>query len=38
MLEFDGKHIDTDAHGYLKNINDWSEAWSLFLLKKKALP
>ncbi|MGF1688640.1 sulfurtransferase TusE [Photobacterium japonica] len=26
MLEFDGKHIDTDAHGYLKNVNDWSEA------------
>lgn len=26
MLEFEGKHIETDAHGYLKNTEDWSEA------------
>ena len=26
MLEFEGKQIETDAHGYLKNTDDWSEA------------
>ncbi|UXI02478.1 sulfurtransferase TusE [Photobacterium sp. TY1-4] len=26
MLEFEGKHIETDAQGYLKNVDDWSEA------------
>ncbi|PSU34223.1 sulfurtransferase TusE [Photobacterium lutimaris] len=25
MLEFEGKQIETDAHGYLKNTDDWSE-------------
>jgi tRNA 2-thiouridine synthesizing protein E len=25
MLEFNGKQIETDAQGYLKNIDDWSE-------------
>jgi tRNA 2-thiouridine synthesizing protein E len=24
MLEFEGKQIETDSHGYLKNIDDWS--------------
>lgn len=26
MLEFEGRIIDTDAQGYLKNSDDWSEA------------
>ncbi|MEZ8029037.1 TusE/DsrC/DsvC family sulfur relay protein [Enterovibrio norvegicus] len=26
MLEVNGKHIDTDAQGYLKNFSDWREA------------
>ncbi|KHT58775.1 sulfur transfer protein TusE [Photobacterium gaetbulicola] len=26
MLEFEGKQIATDAHGYLKNTDDWCEA------------
>ncbi|GAB6261730.1 TusE/DsrC/DsvC family sulfur relay protein [Photobacterium sp. R1] len=26
MLEFDGKVIDTDAQGYLKNVSDWTPA------------
>lgn len=26
MLEFEGKHIETDAQGYLKNVDDWSES------------
>lgn len=25
MLEVNGKHIDTDAQGYLKNFSDWCE-------------
>ena len=25
MLEFQGKQIETDAHGYLKNADDWAE-------------
>lgn len=25
MLEFEGKQIETDAHGYLKNVDDWAE-------------
>lgn len=25
MLEFNGVQIDTDAQGYLKNVDDWSE-------------
>ncbi len=24
MLEFEGKQIETDAHGYLKNVDNWS--------------
>lgn len=24
MLEFEGKQIETDAHGYLRNVDDWS--------------
>ncbi|MDX1301614.1 MULTISPECIES: sulfurtransferase TusE [Photobacterium] len=24
MLEFEGKQLETDAQGYLKNIDDWS--------------
>lgn len=25
MLEFEGKQIETDAHGYLKNVDDWAK-------------
>ncbi len=26
MIMLDGKQIETDAQGYLKNLNDWSES------------
>lgn len=26
MLEFEGREIETDAQGYLKRLDDWSEA------------
>lgn len=25
MIEFDGKAFETDKHGYLANLDDWSE-------------
>ena len=31
MLMFNGKQIETDAQGYLKNIEDWSEELAVVL-------
>lgn len=38
MLEFEGKQIETDAHGYLKNTDDWSEALVPLLAKEEGIP
>jgi tRNA 2-thiouridine synthesizing protein E len=33
----DGREIETDAEGYLKNINDWSEAFARARAKEEGL-
>lgn len=37
MLEFNGVQIDTDAQGYLKNIDDWSEDLVALLAAEEAI-
>ncbi|UTV28863.1 sulfurtransferase TusE [Photobacterium atrarenae] len=37
MLEFEGKHIETDAQGYLKNVDDWSESLVPVLAEKEGI-
>ena len=37
MLEFNGVQIDTDAQGYLKNVNDWSEDLVTLLAADEAI-
>ncbi|WP_145557547.1 sulfurtransferase TusE [Yersinia canariae] len=37
MLEFEGRTIDTDAQGYLKNSADWSEALAPTLAEQEGI-
>ncbi|SKA36423.1 sulfurtransferase TusE [Photobacterium toruni] len=37
MLEFNGVQIDTDAQGYLKNVEDWSEDLVPLLATEEAI-
>ncbi|CEO38891.1 sulfurtransferase TusE [Photobacterium kishitanii] len=37
MLEFNGVQIDTDAQGYLKNVDDWSEDLVTLLAAEEAI-
>ena len=37
MLEFNGVQIDTDAQGYLKNVDDWSEDLVALLATEEAI-
>lgn len=37
MLEFEGRIIDTDAQGYLKNSTDWSEALAPVLAEQEGI-
>ncbi len=37
MLEVNGKHIDTDAQGYLKNFSDWCEELVPILAKQEKI-
>ncbi|OBU14415.1 sulfur relay protein TusE [Photobacterium aquimaris] len=37
MLEFNGVQIDTDAQGYLKNVDDWSEDLVALLAAEEAI-
>ncbi|MDA5521387.1 sulfurtransferase TusE [Yersinia kristensenii] len=37
MLEFEGRTIDTDAQGYLKNSADWSEALAPKLAEQEGI-
>lgn len=37
MLEFEGRVIDTDAQGYLKNSADWSEALAPILAEQEEI-
>ncbi|MEC6814818.1 sulfurtransferase TusE [Photobacterium toruni] len=37
MLEFNGVQIDTDAQGYLKNVDDWSEDLVPLLATEEAI-
>ena len=36
-LEFAGRVIDTDAHGYLNNSQDWSEALALLIAEREGI-
>lgn len=36
-LEFAGRVIDTDAHGYLKNSQDWSEALAQLIAEREGI-
>lgn len=35
MLEFNGRQIETDAQGYLKNSNDWSKELAVALAEQE---
>ncbi len=37
MLSFEGKEIETDNEGYLKESAQWSEALAEVMLKKRRL-
>ncbi|MGF1761395.1 sulfurtransferase TusE [Photobacterium sagamiensis] len=37
MLEFEGKQLETDAQGYLKNIDDWSNELVPLLAKEEGI-
>ncbi|CNH62251.1 putative sulfite reductase subunit protein [Yersinia aldovae] len=37
MLEFEGRAIETDAQGYLKNSADWSEALARLLAEQEGI-
>ncbi|MCW8327703.1 sulfurtransferase TusE [Photobacterium sp. SDRW27] len=37
MLEFEGKQIETDAHGYLKNVDDWAVELVPLLAKEEGI-
>ncbi|AJJ65203.1 sulfurtransferase TusE [Yersinia aldovae] len=37
MLEFEGRAIETDAQGYLKNSADWSEALVPLLAEQEGI-
>ncbi|CNI43642.1 sulfurtransferase TusE [Yersinia bercovieri] len=37
MLEFEGRSIETDAQGYLKNSADWSEALAAILAEQEGI-
>lgn len=35
MIEFNGKHIETDNKGYLLNSDDWSEDLAVLIAKQE---
>ncbi|SQI40061.1 Sulfurtransferase TusE [Leminorella richardii] len=37
MFEFEGRVIETDAQGYLLNIDDWSEAIAVELARQEEI-
>ncbi|MDC9597361.1 sulfurtransferase TusE [Xenorhabdus anantnagensis] len=37
MLVFEGREIETDAQGYLKNYSDWQEAIAPIIAKQEAI-
>ncbi|MFD2177536.1 TusE/DsrC/DsvC family sulfur relay protein [Veronia pacifica] len=37
MLEFDGKRIETDAQGYLKNFSDWHKSLVPMLAEQESI-
>ncbi|OBU42031.1 sulfurtransferase TusE [Photobacterium damselae] len=37
MLEFEGNQIETDAQGYLKNVDDWSKELVPLLAKEEGI-
>lgn len=37
MLELNGKQIETDAQGYLKNFSDWDEALVPMLAEQESI-
>ncbi|NDJ58220.1 sulfurtransferase TusE [Enterobacteriaceae bacterium 4M9] len=37
MLMFEGKEIETDGDGYLKNSHEWSEALAVQIAEKEAI-
>lgn len=37
MLEFEGRTIETDAQGYLKDSADWSEALAPILAEQEGI-
>lgn len=37
MIEFNGKIIETDEHGYLQNSNDWSDALAECIAAKESI-
>lgn len=36
-IEFNGQQIPTDESGYLKNLNDWSEALAVEIARKEGI-
>ncbi len=37
MLMFEGKEIETDGDGYLKNSHEWNEALAVHIAEKEAI-
>ncbi|GKX54930.1 sulfurtransferase TusE [Leminorella grimontii] len=37
MFEFEGRTIDTDAQGYLVNVEDWSESMAVELARQEGI-
>lgn len=37
MLEFEGKKIETDTQGYLKNSEDWQEGLAFLLAQQEGI-
>lgn len=37
MFEFDGRTIETDAQGYLVNVEDWSESIAVELARQEGI-
>lgn len=37
MFEFEGRSIETDAQGYLKNSDDWNESMAVLLAQQEGI-
>lgn len=37
MFEFEGRCIETDAQGYLKNSDDWNESMAVLLAQQEGI-